>query len=99
MANLKKKQESIELSNNVRREAFQKKYEEYDKLTLEELYEIFNRKGKKNRIGGAYKLAMIEVVRKKLQEKVIAEANVVSEMPQVNTESTNVDNNTEIPVE
>jgi len=88
MVNLKKKQQSIEIVNNVRREAFQKKYEEYDKLSLEELFAIFNKEGKKNRIGGAYKVAMLEIVRKKLQEKAIAEANIVSEMPEVNVENT-----------
>lgn len=48
-----------------REEAFYKKMEEYDKLSLEELKDLYNHPEKKKRPGGIYKQALVEVVRKK----------------------------------
>ena len=48
-----------------REEAFYKKMEEYDKLSLEELKDLYNHPEKKKRPGGIYKQALVEVGRKK----------------------------------
>lgn len=87
MPNLNKNSAIKEATLKVRQEAYFRKCEEYDKLTLDELKALYDKPGKKNRIGGVYKLAMIEVVRKKMQEKAIADNQIVAEMPQVNTET------------
>lgn len=55
------KQQDIKNINN----AYLNKIEEYNKMTLEELKELFNTK----RIGGTYKKALINVVNTKLQEQ------------------------------
>jgi hypothetical protein len=74
---------------NYRREVFFKKIEEYEKMTLEELQARFQLPGKKNRIGGIYREAMIEVVRRKQIEqanKVLSEEK--SETPVMDNPST-----------
>jgi len=54
----------------IRRDAFFTKIEEYKKLTLEELKELFNHPDKKKRPGGIYREALIEVVRQKQIETI-----------------------------
>lgn len=65
--------------------AYNTKYAEFDKFTLEELEQFFGFKDKKKRIGGIHKKALIDVCSKKLQERVIANNQVVNELPVVNT--------------
>lgn len=48
--------------------AFYTKYEEYSKLTLEELRELYNHKDKKIRPGGIYKRALLAVTNEKLRQ-------------------------------
>ena len=69
-----------------RKEAYAKKYAEYDLLSLEDLEKLFKQGKGKTRIGGIYKRAMIDVVSKKLQEKSLAESTIVTELPQTNNE-------------
>lgn len=63
---MKTKQKRIlEQTIEYRRQAFLKKIDEYEAMTLEQLKELFNSK----HIGGIYKEAMIEVVRRKQIEQ------------------------------
>ena len=71
---------------SYRQEVYKKKMEEYDQKSLDELKEIFNQKGEK-RLGGIYKLALVETVRRKQQELAIAESKVVEETSVDNTET------------
>lgn len=70
MANLKKKLVKNQQIENVRRDAFFKKIEEYSKLSLEELKELFNHPDKKQRPGGIYREALIECVRRKQLDEI-----------------------------
>lgn len=63
-----RKKKQLEL--NYRREKFFEKIEEYSKLTLDELKELFNHPDKKKRPGGIYREALIEVVRRKQLEQI-----------------------------
>lgn len=74
-----------------REEAFYKKIEEYDKLSLEELKDLYNHPEKKKRPGGIYKQALVEVVRKKqiaLASETIKEGTEEVKQEQENTETT-----------
>lgn len=57
-------------------EAYFKKYEEFSKMTLEELKELYevSSKDKKKRIGGIHRTAFLDVVSSKLQNQSIREA-------------------------
>ena len=63
-----KKRKQQEVVMGVRRDAFFTKIEEYKKLTLEELRELYNHPDKKKRPGGIYREALVEVVRQKQLE-------------------------------
>lgn len=83
----------------IRRKAFFEKMDEYDKLTLDELKELFNHPDKKKRPGGIYRQALIEVVRRKqlaLANQAVAEGTaavleqpVVEEIPQAENPESN----------
>lgn len=74
-----KKQQKLQETIEYRRQAFLKKIDEYEAMSLEELKARFQLPGKKNRIGGIYKEAMVEVVRRKQ----IEEANkLLAEKPE-----------------
>ena len=60
-----KKQQKLQGTIEIRKQAFMKKLDEYDKLSLEELKDLYNHPDKKVRPGGIYREALIEVVRKK----------------------------------
>ena len=64
-----KKKKQLEATIEIRRDAFLKKIDEYEAMTLEELQARYQLPGKKNRIGGIYREAMIEVVRRKQIKK------------------------------
>ncbi len=57
-------------------EAYQKKYEEYNKYTPEELKEIFelSKTDKKKRIGGTHRMAFLAVLETKLKDRMLKEA-------------------------
>lgn len=81
------KNSSLKLAiSEKRKEAYKRKYTEYDLLTLEELQELFIKSKGKERIGGIYKRAMIDVASKKLQEKSLKEGTLVTEMPTIKDE-------------
>ncbi len=56
----------------IRRQAFIDKIDEYTKLSLEELKELYNHPDKKKRPGGIYREALVEVVRRKQLETIEA---------------------------
>ncbi len=55
------------------RNAYQEKLQEYNKMSLEELKALFNSK----RLGGAYRAALIEVVKYKLQQEMVTKAKEI----------------------
>lgn len=76
---------------NIRRQAFFDKMVEYDKLSLEELKDLYNHPDKKVRPGGIYRQALIEVVRKKqiaTATEVIKEGTEEVKQEEQNTETT-----------
>lgn len=58
------------------REAYQKKFEEYNKYTADELKKIYeeSKTDKKKRIGGIYRTAFLDVLTQKLQEENLKKA-------------------------
>lgn len=83
---------------NTRRQAFFDKMVEYDKLTLDELKELFNHPDKKKRVGGIYREALIEVVRNKqlkIADKVIEEKTAEIAAEQQATEEPQQETTTE----
>lgn len=58
--------------------AFKSKLEEYSKMTLQELKDLYASR----RIGGSYRRALVETVRIKLQEAAVANNQVVNELPE-----------------
>ena len=81
MPNLVKKERKKQAVNLFRRDVYERKYKEYDDMTVEQINETFN--GNK-RIGGLYRQAMLDV----LQKKLTAEALERAKNEQVNTEKT-----------
>lgn len=63
--------------------AYFKKYEEFNKLTLDELKLLYedSTKDKKKRIGGIHRTAFLDVVSKKLQNQSIRDAITIEEQP------------------
>ncbi len=86
-----KRQQKQAMLDKINKEAYVRKYEEYDKLTLDELKDIFNSKDKKKRVGGIYKTALIDVCIKKQRETKPVETTEKVEETSVNTEPTNVE--------
>lgn len=86
-----KKQQKLQTTIEIRRQAFIKKLDEYDKLSLEELKDLYNHPDKKVRPGGIYREALIEVVRKKqiaVVTEVIKEGTEEVKQEEQNTETT-----------
>lgn len=86
-----KKRKQQEVVMGIRRDAFFAKIEEYKKLTLEELRELYNHSDKKKRPGGIYREALVEVVRQKQLEAAntaVQEATTEPSVTETTTEET-----------
>ena len=86
-----KKQQKLQGTIEIRKQAFMKKLDEYDKLSLEELKDLYNHPDKKQRPGGIYRQALIEIVRKKqiaTATEVIKEGTEEVKQEEQNTETT-----------
>lgn len=68
-------------------QAFYTKFDEYSKMTLEELKTLYNHSDKKLRPGGIYRRALIAVTENKLREERQAKLNEVTgeNIPEVQT--------------
>lgn len=64
-----KRKEQLQQLQAIKSEAYQKKYEEYSKLSLEELKILYEDKTK--RPGGTYRQAFFDICANKLQEEAI----------------------------
>lgn len=80
-----------------RRDAFFAKMEEYGKLTLDELKVLYNHPDKKQRPGGIYREALIEVVRKKQLEAV--NTNIKDGIEELKDSESNIESNIESNLE
>lgn len=81
------KQKTITLAET--KKIFNEKVEEFDKMTIGELRAYWTeRVGTKNRLGGTYKLAFLEVISKKLQNDAIENAVLHSREENAEVEAT-----------
>ncbi len=91
IANKITKQHSIKME-----QAFYKKFDEYSKLSLEELKALFNHPDKKIRPGGIHKRALVVVVENKLREQREAKLNeAIGELPKEEVKEAEIENNPE----
>jgi hypothetical protein len=66
----RRKRKRLEKEFSIRNEAFENKVAEYEKMSLDELKELYNNK----KLGGSYKKALLFVTETKLQEQAIQNA-------------------------
>ena len=63
------------------RNAYLEKIKEYEQMSLDELKALFNSK----RLGGAYRAALMDVVKYKLQEEMVKKAKEIENNKQTET--------------